>query len=241
MQRKTSMSEIVFFGADEPRATAVPTRARRARSRGFRFALPALACLGALVLAQAPAYAQRGNAGAAGNARPTPAAPQVDNDVQGYQVQPGDLLHVSVWKEEGLDLDVLVRPDGGFSFPLAGDVAAAGKTVEQLRQEITQRLQRYIPGLVVTVAVKEINGNKIYVIGQVNKSGEFVVNPRVDVMQALSIAGGMTAFAAAGDIFVLRRENGRQVALPFSYNDVVRGKNLDQNILLQSGDVVVVP
>ncbi|HEU4618306.1 MAG TPA: polysaccharide biosynthesis/export family protein [Gammaproteobacteria bacterium] len=165
----------------------------------------------------------------------------MDNDVQGYQVQPGDLLHVSVWKEEGLDLDVLVRPDGGFSFPLAGDVSAAGKTVEQLRQEITQRLQRYIPGLVVTVAVKEINGNKIYVIGQVNKAGEFVVNPRVDVMQALSIAGGMTAFAATNNIFVLRRENGRQVALPFSYNDVVRGKNLDQNILLQSGDVVVVP
>lgn len=245
MQRNTSMSRLIFLGADMTRATAVPTRPARAKGLARRLVLPVLAALAA-GLALQPAAAQRGGSdaqrgnSAAGAAR-APTAAQVDNDVQGYQVQPGDLLHVSVWKEEGLDLDVLVRPDGGFSFPLAGDVQASGKTVEQLRQEITQRLMRYIPGLVVTVAVKEINGNKIYVIGQVNKAGEFVVNPRVDVMQALSIAGGMTAFASAGDIFILRRQNGRQVALPFSYNDVVRGKNLDQNILLMSGDVVVVP
>src|SRR5690606_20351043 len=88
-------------------------------------------------------------------------------DTRGYRVQPGDVLHVSVWKEEGLDHEVLVRPDGGFSFPLAGDINAVGKTVEELRQEITDRLARYIPGLVVTVSVREINGNKIYVLGQV--------------------------------------------------------------------------
>ncbi|HEX6993498.1 MAG TPA: polysaccharide biosynthesis/export family protein [Gammaproteobacteria bacterium] len=162
-------------------------------------------------------------------------------DTRGYLVQPGDLLHISVWGEEGLDQDVLVRPDGGFSFPLAGDLSAVGKTVEELRQEVTERLARYIPGSVVTVAVREINGNKIYVLGQVNNPGEFVMNPRIDVMQALSIAGGTTAFASTNDIFILRRENGRQVALPFRLDDVVRGRNLEQNILLESGDVVVVP
>jgi polysaccharide export outer membrane protein len=162
-------------------------------------------------------------------------------DTREYVVQPGDLLHVQVWKEEGLDQEVLVRPDGGFSFPLAGDVSAVGRTVEELRMEITDRLARFIPGLVVTVSVRQINGNKIYVLGQVNNPGEFVMNPRIDVMQALSVAGGTTAFAATNGIFVLRRQNGRQVALPFQFNDVVRGRNLEQNILLESGDVVVVP
>src|SRR5690554_4473767 len=82
---------------------------------------------------------------------------------RGYEIQPGDLLHISVWKEEGLDQEVLVRPDGGLSFPLAGDLNAVSKTVEELRQEITDRLARFIPNLVVTVAVRQINGNKIYV------------------------------------------------------------------------------
>jgi len=84
----------------------------------------------------------------------------------GYQVQPGNLLHIPVWREVDLDQDVLVRPDGGFSFPLAGDINAIGKTVEALRSEITESLSRYIPDLVVTVSVININGNKIYVIGQ---------------------------------------------------------------------------
>jgi polysaccharide biosynthesis/export protein len=159
----------------------------------------------------------------------------------GYEVQPGDLLQVSVWREEDLDRQVLVRPDGGFSFPLAGDINAVGKTVEQLRGELTERLARFIPDLFVTVAVLEINGNKVYVIGQVNQPGQFVVNPRVDVMQALSLAGGTTAFASPNEIFVLRREGNAQRRLPFNFGDVVRGRNLEQNVILRSGDVVVVP
>ena len=160
----------------------------------------------------------------------------------GYQIQPGDVLQISVWREEDLKLDVLVRPDGGFTFPLAGDMSALGKTVEDLRKEISDRLIRYIPDLVVTVAVKEINGNKIYVIGQVNKPGAFVMNPRVDVMQALSIAGGTTPFAKLDDIVVIRRSSEtNQIKLPFRYNDVVKGRGLEQNVLLVSGDVVVVP
>ncbi len=160
----------------------------------------------------------------------------------GYQIQPGDILQISVWREEDLKLEVLVRPDGGFSFPLAGDMTALGKTVEDIRKEISDRLVRFIPDLVVTVAVKEINGNKIYVIGQVNKPGGFVMNPRVDVMQALSIAGGATPFAKLDEIFVLRRTGeNNQVRLPFRFNDVVKGRGLEQNVLLLSGDVVVVP
>jgi polysaccharide export outer membrane protein len=114
--------------------------------------------------------------------------------------------------------------------------------VPELRAEIASRLETYIPDLVVTVTVIEIRGNKIYVIGQVNDPGEFIVNPRVDVMQALSMAGGTTAFAALGDIMILRRDaTGKQRAIPFEYKDVERGRALEQNIVLDSGDVVVVP
>lgn len=158
-----------------------------------------------------------------------------------YEVQAGDVLQVSVWREPELTQQVLVRPDGGFSFPLAGDVSAVGKTVEELRLELIERLSRFFSDLVVTVAVLEIKGNKIYVIGQVNQPGEFIVNPRVDVMQALSLAGGTTAFASPSQIFVLRRDNEQQRRLPFNLDAVLRGRDLEQNVLLRSGDVVVVP
>lgn len=163
------------------------------------------------------------------------------SEEEGYAVKSGDVLFVSVWQEEALAHEVLVRPDGGFSFPLVGDIDASGKTVEQLRTELTDRLSSFISNPSVTVLVREINGNKIYVIGQVNTPGEFVVNPRVDVVQALSLAGGTTTFASLDDIFVLRRAGGTQRTLPFDYTDIAQGDNLEQNILLQSGDVVVVP
>jgi polysaccharide biosynthesis/export protein len=159
-----------------------------------------------------------------------------------YTVKPGDILQISVWKEPDLQGPVLVRPDGQFSFPLAGQLDARGKSVAELQQILTDKLRKYISDPVVTVSIQEIKGNKVYVIGQVNKPGDFVVNPRVDVMQALSMAGGTTPFAALGDIMILRRtDSGQQQALPFRYTDVVRGRNLDQNITLQAGDVVVVP
>jgi polysaccharide export outer membrane protein len=159
-----------------------------------------------------------------------------------YTVKPGDTLQVSVWKEPDLQGPVLVRPDGMFSFPLAGQMDARNKTVGELQQELTTKLKKFISDPVVTVSISEIKGNKVYVIGQVQKPGDFVVNPRVDVMQALSMAGGATPFAALGDIMILRRtDTGQQQALPFKYTDVVRGRNLQQNIVLQAGDVVVVP
>jgi polysaccharide biosynthesis/export protein len=158
-----------------------------------------------------------------------------------YTINPGDLLEISVWKEPDLQREVLVRPDGAFSFPLSGDIVAVGRTVEAVRQELTERLSTFIPDLVVTVTVAAINGNKIYVIGQVNTPGQFVVNPRVDVIQALSIAGGMTPFAESNDIKILRRRNGVQTILRFRYNDIVKGQNLQQNVLLEVGDVVLVP
>jgi polysaccharide biosynthesis/export protein len=159
----------------------------------------------------------------------------------GYTVKPGDTLEISVWKEPDLQRTVLVRPDGQFSFPLVGEVDARGKTVMDLNKTVSERLSKYISDAVVTISVTEIKGNKIFVLGQVNKPGEFIVNPSVNIMQALSMAGGMTPFAATNDIIVLRGQGAQQKAMAFRYNDVVRGRSLDTNIELQSGDIVVVP
>lgn len=158
-----------------------------------------------------------------------------------YRVQPGDVLLVSVWKEEGLERQVLVRPDGGLSFPLVGDLDARGKSVDELRSEIAARISRYIPDPVVTVEARQILGNQVYVLGKVNKPGAFVMTRELDVMQALSIAGGTTPFASPNDIRILRRQKGQQTDIRFRYGDVEKGKNLEQNILLKSGDIVVVP
>ena len=171
----------------------------------------------------------------------TVGAQQVVPPDQSYKVLPGDILQISVWSEENLQGEVLVRPDGAFSFPLCGDISATNRSVIELQEEITKRLSRYISDPVVTVSVAQVLGNKVYVIGQVTRPGVFVVNPQVDVLQALSMAGGTTPFASLNDIKILRRTGDRQQALQFRYDDVVKGRKLEQNIILQSGDVVVVP
>lgn len=173
---------------------------------------------------------------------PTLAAEARAGDEPTYTVKAGDTLAVAVWKEPDLTSNaVLVRPDGTFSFPLVGQVDARGKGVQELQNLITERLRKYIADPVVTVSVQEVKGNKVYVIGQVNKPGDFIVNPSVNVMQALSMAGGATAFASLNNIIILRRSGTGQVAVPFHYNDVIHGKELQQNAELQAGDVVVVP
>lgn len=171
-------------------------------------------------------------------AKVEPAVVEVD---AGYQIGPEDVLEISVWKEEGLKKETLVRPDGGLSFPLIGEVQAAGKTAGQLQKEIAQRLEKFIPDPVVSIALLKVIGNKIYVIGKVNRPGEFPAGRYVDVLQALSMANGLTPFAAENGIKVLRKEGGKDVVFPFRYSEVKNGENLEQNIQLKGGDVVVVP
>ena len=158
-----------------------------------------------------------------------------------YLLSAGDKLEIAVWKEPDLTKELVVRPDGKFSFPLAGELMAAGRTVSQIQQEITNKLKPYIPEPVVTATVTDIAGNRIYVIGQVTKPGSFVMNPRLNVVQALSLAGGMTPFAALNDIIILRGTGANQHAIQFHYGDVAKGRNLQQNMMLESGDVVIVP
>lgn len=158
-----------------------------------------------------------------------------------YKLHAGDQLEVSVWKEVDLQSKLQIRPDGRFSFPLTGEIIAAGRTVAEIQTDITTRLKKYIPEPVVTVSVSGIDGNKVYVIGQVNKPGAIVMNPQVSVLQALAVAGGTTPYASVNDIIVVRTTGGVQQVLQFRYADVSRGRGLQQNISLESGDVVVVP
>jgi polysaccharide export outer membrane protein len=158
-----------------------------------------------------------------------------------YSVQPGDVLQISVWREPELQREVAVSPDGRINYPLIGSVVVEDKTVEQIGAEMEEALGRFMTQAAVTVAVKEPLGNRIYVIGQVNRPGVFPFTKSLDVMQALSLAGGTGKFAELDDIKILRRVDGVQKTFAFDYSNVQRGRNLEQNILLQSGDVILVP
>jgi polysaccharide export outer membrane protein len=135
----------------------------------------------------------------------------------------------------------LIRPDGGISFPLAGDLMAAGQSVGQLTENLAKRLSQFIPNPVVTVDLQENLGNRVYVTGRVTKPGVYLVNQDVSVLQALAMAGGLTPFADRDDIKILRREDGVERAIPFNYKQVQRGERLQQNIILRPGDTVLVP
>jgi polysaccharide biosynthesis/export protein len=158
-----------------------------------------------------------------------------------YQLGPEDVIEISVWKEPDLTKQIAIRPDGKISYPLIGEVQAAGKTVKQLREEISRRLEKYVTDAQVTVILLKAQHYKIYVVGKVNKPGEFVVGQPANVMQALAMAGGLTPFASPGRIVILRRVGGTEQTLPFDYKAVSRGQFLEQNVTLLPGDVVVVP
>lgn len=158
-----------------------------------------------------------------------------------YLLGAEDVIHISVWKDEQLTKEVVVRPDGSISFPLVGDVPAAGRTVEDVQVDIVKRLTKFIPNPQVSVAVTKVLSYRIYVLGRVNKAGEYMVGHTTDVLQALSLAGGLTPFAAENDIRVMRRVNGEQQVFPFRYGEAKKGRDLEHNIVLQRGDVVMVP
>ncbi len=158
-----------------------------------------------------------------------------------YTIAAGDVLQVTVWKEEGLDQEVLVLPDGTMSYPLIGSLPVQGETPAEVQSAIKDKLAKLIPDAAVTVMVKAALGHTVSVIGQVTRPGEIVMGHDMTVMQALSQAGGLTPYASEDHIIVLRRDNGRESPIPIPYNDISRGDDLDRDIVLQLGDVVVVP
>jgi polysaccharide export outer membrane protein len=158
-----------------------------------------------------------------------------------YHLGPGDVLEISVWKDPELTKQVVVPPDGIISFPLIDNINVTNLTVANLRQFIAQKLSEFIPDATVSVMLLEVNSLKAYVIGKVNSPGEFGINLETNVMQILAKAGGLTPFASGGNINILRQQENKIIKIPFDYGDVEKGKNLEQNIILSPGDVVVVP
>lgn len=161
--------------------------------------------------------------------------------VMQYKIGPGDVLKISVWKEEGMELEVLVKPDGGITFPLAGDIQASGLSTQELTDALSAKLKRYIPNPVVTVSVLQSTSNKIYVLGKVNRPGEYKATNYMDVLQALAMAGGLTPYADSDDIKIIRQHNGKRQVFEFDYDDVISGEKLEMNIKLEAGDTVAVP
>ena len=159
-----------------------------------------------------------------------------------YRLNPGDKVEISVWQEENLKAQVVVQPDGSISFPLVGTVPASGKSTDELVALLKARLTKFVPDPEINVRLVEAEGNMIYVTGEVTKPGAFVMKRPTDVMQAISMAGGLTTYAKKNSIVVLRREaDGQTKKFPFEYGEVAAGDDIDTNILLHSGDTVVVP
>ena len=158
-----------------------------------------------------------------------------------YLIGPNDLLSIYVWKENELTQDVTVLPDGKVSFPLIGEVVAAGQTVTQLKKTITDRLEKYVTAPEVTVIVKESRSRMAYIIGKVARPGPLMLAPDMTVIQALSSAGGFTEWADQKNISIVRRGEGKETQIKFNFKDFTSGDNLGQNILLMPGDTIVVP
>jgi polysaccharide export outer membrane protein len=158
-----------------------------------------------------------------------------------FKLGPGDQLEISVWKEEALTKTIAVRPDGYISFPLIGDVRAQGRTVQQLSDEIKEKIGEYVPDVPVTVILTNLGSTRVFVIGKVNSPGVFMLTQETRMMQLLSMAGGFNPFADEEDIRVLRYVDGDPVYIEFDYEEVAEGGDVSQNIVLEPGDVIIVP
>lgn len=205
--------------------------------RIWKAALATLTLVGALAWAQdaAPAAATPAAAPATVPADAATAAGGPD-----YVIGPEDVLHIAVWKESDLTATLPVRPDGKISLPLLNDVQAAGLTPMQLADSLTEKLKKYVASPRVTVVVTAINSKRVYLVGEVGHTGAVPMLPNMTVLQALSSAG-MTQFANAKKIYVMRVQDGKQLKLPVNYRKLVKGEQMDQNYLLQPGDTIVVP
>lgn len=158
-----------------------------------------------------------------------------------YVIGPDDVLGVLFWRDETLSGDVVVRPDGKISLPLLNEIEVVGMTPEQLRSVLLTRASKFVEEPSVAVVVRAINSRKVFITGQVARPGSYPLTAPTSVLQLIAVAGGLTDYADSKNVVILRKEKGRPTSLKFNYQDVRKGKKLEQNILLQVGDTVVVP
>ena len=162
-----------------------------------------------------------------------------------YVLGPSDQLHITVWRNPNLTTTATLRPDGTITMPLIGDLNAAGRTTDQLRGEIKRRLQAYVVGATVTVAVTQVNSYRFTVAGHVARPGLFTARSFVTVGEAVAMAGGPTRFARPERTIIVRQpghyKKGRSRRIPVDYPSVAAGRKLRQNIVILPGDTVFVP
>jgi polysaccharide biosynthesis/export protein len=158
-----------------------------------------------------------------------------------YLVGSQDVLGIVFWREPELSGDVTVRPDGKITIPVIGEIHAAGRKPEALQADIATAAGKYITGAQVVVVVRTINSRRVFVTGRVTSPGAFPLMGPLTVIQAIALAGGLTDFADPKGITILRMENGKSRTVPFNYQDIIKGRSLEQNILLRPDDTVVVP
>jgi polysaccharide export outer membrane protein len=158
-----------------------------------------------------------------------------------FVIAPEDEIGILFWKETDISGSVVVRPDGMVTIPLLGDVRAAGLTPAALAADLEVRAARYLTGPKVTVSVRQMNSRKVYVTGEVNAPGAYPLTGSRTVIQAIALAGGLREYARAEAITLLRQDGDHTLSFRFNYEDVSRGRNLDQNVELMPGDTIVVP
>ena len=165
----------------------------------------------------------------------------VQPEPSSYLIGPNDILNIHVWREEALTRDVTVMADGRIAFPLIGEIMAQGKTVEGLKQAISEKLKKYVSDPNVTVIVMESRSRLIYTIGKLNSPGSFPLVAGMTVLQALSASGGFTEWADTKNILIIRRLGNTEERLQFNYKDFIDGRNVEQNVILRPNDTIVVP
>ncbi|MEQ1757809.1 MAG: polysaccharide biosynthesis/export family protein [Vicinamibacterales bacterium] len=193
-----------------------------------------------LLSVTAPAWAQTPQPVPAGIAPATPATVGVATPAD-YVIGADDQLAIIFWREKDMSAEVAVRPDGKISLPLLNDIQASGLTPEQLRLSVTEAASKYVEDPNVTVVVKAINSRRVFITGQVEKPGPYPLTAPTTVLQLLALAGGVAEYAKSEGIQVMRTENGKTTNYKFNYKDVIKGKKLEQNVMLKPGDTVIVP
>lgn len=159
-----------------------------------------------------------------------------------YVIGPEDVLQVTVWKNDNLSRVVPVRPDGKISLPLLHDVQAAGLTTMQLRDKVSKALGEFMPNPEVSVIVTDIRSFRVSVMGEVQRPGVLLLKSSTTVLEAIAMAGGFRDFASPSKIVVVRKDAGGQTQkIPFNYNRAIRNGETEDNIVLKTGDVIVVP
>jgi len=186
--------------------------------------------------AQTPRTTGSGTGATATQAEPPTVTPPAD-----YVIGADDQLGIIFWREKEMSADVVVRPDGKISLPLINDIQAAGLTPDELRVTLTTAASRYIEDPTITVVVRAINSRRVFITGQVEKPGPYPLTSPTTVLQLLALAGGVADWAKSEDIQVMRTESGKTTNYRFNYKDVIKGKNLQQNVMLKPGDTVIVP